>query len=99
MQKLRIKLKAYDSKVLDQVADQIIGAAVRSGAKVAGPVPLPTRRKLWAVQRSPFVHSKHMDHFEMRIHLRLIDIYEPNQKTIDTLTHLQLAAGVAIEIK
>lgn len=99
MQNIRIKIKAYDSKIIDRAAKQIIDTAVRSGAKTVGPIPLPTRRKIWVVQRSPFVHGKHKDHFEMRTHSRLIEINEPNSNTIDSLTHLQLAAGVSIEIK
>jgi small subunit ribosomal protein S10 len=99
MQKIRIKIKSYDSKIIDKAVKQIIDTVIRSGAKIAGPIPLPTNRKVWAIHRSPFVYGKHKEHFEMRIHKRLIDIMEPNQKTIDALTHLQLAAGVAIEIK
>ncbi|MCA9385808.1 30S ribosomal protein S10 [Candidatus Dojkabacteria bacterium] len=99
MQKIRIKIKAYDSKIIDNAAEQIITTASRTGAKTAGPIPLPTNRSVYAVHRSPFKFGNAMDHFEMRTHKRLIEIIEPNQKTIDALTHLQLAAGVSIEIK
>lgn len=99
MQRIRIKIKAYDAKIIDSAAKQIIDTASRTGAKTAGPIPLPTRRSVWAVQSSPFKFGNAMDHFEMRTHKRLIDILDPNQKTIDALTHLQLAAGVSIEIK
>jgi small subunit ribosomal protein S10 len=99
MQKIRIKIKGYDPKVVDNAAGQIIDTALRSGAKVVGPIPLPTRRRLFTVLRSPHVNAKSKEQFEMRIHKRLIEILEPNSQTIDLLTHLQLAAGVEIEIK
>ncbi len=99
MQKIRIKIKAYDSKIIDNVSKQIVDTVRRTGVKTAGPIPLPTHRNVWAVQKSPFKYGNSKDHFEMRTHKRLIDILEPNQKTIDALTHLQLPAGVAIEIK
>ncbi len=99
MQRIRIKIKAYDSRIIDKAAKQIIETAVRTGAVIVGPIPLPTKIKRWAVHKSPFVFSKSKEHYEMRTHSRLIDIKDPNQKTIDALTHLQLAAGVAIEIK
>lgn len=99
MQKIRIKIKGYDHKVIDKAALQIIETAIRTGAKTVGPIPLPTKRRVWAVLRSPHIDSKSKEHFEMRIHKRLIDILEPTDKTIDSLTHLQLAAGVSVEIK
>jgi small subunit ribosomal protein S10 len=99
MQKIRIKIKGYDSKVVDNAAEQIIETAVRTGAKTYGPVPLPNRKRRFVVLRSPHVDAKSKEHFELNIHARLIDIVEPNSKTIDSLTHLQLAAGVGIEIK
>ena len=99
MQKIRIKIKAYDAKIIDNAVKQIISTATRSGAKVAGPIPLPTKRSVWAVKRSPFKYGNHMDHFEMLTHKRLVEIIEPNPRTIEALTHLQLAAGVSIEIK
>ena len=99
MQRIRIKIKGYDPKVVDNAAKQIIDSALRSGAKVVGPIPLPTSLRKFTVNRSPHVNAKSKEHFEMRTHRRLIDITEPNNKTIDDLTHLQLAAGVGIEIK
>ena len=98
-QRIRIRLKAYDSKVIDQSAKQIIDTATRTGATVAGPIPLPTERNLTTVLRSPHVYKDAQDHFEMRTHKRLIDITEPTPKTIDALMNLNLPAGVDIEIK
>ena len=98
-QKLRIRLKAYDHRVLDESAKRIVEAAERTGARVVGPVPLPTRIERWTVKRSPFVDKDSQEHFEMRTHKRLIDVMEPDTKTIDTLTRLNLPAGVDIEIK
>jgi small subunit ribosomal protein S10 len=99
MQKIRIKIKGYDSKVVDNAAVQILETAIRSGAKVSGPIPLPTSRKVFVTLTSPHVDAKSKEHFELNTHKRLIDILEPTSKTIDALTHLQLAAGVWIEIK
>jgi small subunit ribosomal protein S10 len=99
MQKIRIKIKGYDPKVVDNASLQIIDAAVRSGAKAIGPIPLPTRKSLFTVNRSPHIDSKSKEQFEMRVHKRLIEIMDPNSQTIDMLTHLQLAAGVGVEIK
>jgi len=99
MQKIRIKIKGYDAKVVDKASEQVIDTALRTGAKTAGPIPLPNRIKKWAVLRSPHVDAKSKEHFEMRTHARIIDIIEPNPKTIESLTHLQLAAGVSVEIK
>jgi small subunit ribosomal protein S10 len=97
--KIRIRLKAYDHKVLDQSAEQIVEAAERTGAAVAGPVPLPTRIQKYTVNRGPFIDKDSREQFEMRTHKRLIDILEPTSKTVDTLMRLQLPAGVDIEIK
>lgn len=99
MQKIRIKIKGYDSKVVDKSSQQVIDTAIRTGAKTAGPVPLPNKIRRWALLRSPHVDSKSKEHIEMRIHSRLVEIIEPNSKTIDSLTHLQLPAGVSVEIK
>lgn len=99
MQKIRIKIKGYDPKVVDNAVKQIIETALRSGAKVIGPIPLPTRIRKFSVNKSPHIYAKTKEHFEMRTHKRLVEILEPNSKTIDSLTHLQLAAGVGIEIK
>ena len=98
-QKIRIILKAYDHKVLDFSAEDIVEAAERTGAQVAGPVPLPTSIKRFCVIRSPHVFKKSREHFELRTHNRLIDILEPTNKTIDTLTSLNVPAGVDISIK
>lgn len=97
--KLRIKLKAYDHKVIDNSARQIVEAAFRYGAKVLGPVPLPTEIHKYTVNRSTFVHKDAREQFEMRIHKRLIDILNPSPKVIDALMSLNLSAGVDIEIK
>src|ERR1700683_3936589 len=98
-QRIRIRLKAYDSKVIDQSAKQIIDTATRTGAHVAGPIPLPTARNVTTVFRSPHIYKDSPEHFEMRPHKRLIDIPEPSPKTIDALMNLSLPAGVDIEIK
>ena len=97
--KLRIKLRAYDSKVIDNSAKQIVETALRYGAEVSGPVPLPTEIHKYTVDRSSFVHKDSREQFEMRIHKRLIDIINPNPKVIDALMSLNLPAGVDIEIK
>jgi small subunit ribosomal protein S10 len=98
-QKIRIKLKAFDHKVLDQAAQQIVGALERTGATVVGPIPLPTRLKRYTVTRSPFIDKDSQEHFEIRTHKRLIDIMETTSKTVDSLTELNLPAGVSIDIK
>ena len=97
--KVRIKLRAYDHKVIDSSARQIIDIALRNGAEVLGPVPLPTEKNKYTVNRSSFVHKDAREQFEMRIHKRLIDILNPNPKVIDSLLSLNLPAGVDIEIK
>ena len=98
-QKIRIRLKAYDYKVIDQSAKQIVNTALRTGAVVNGPVPLPTKRTVYTVVKSPHVFKKGREQFEMRIHKRLIDIMSPTAQTIDNLTHLSLPAGCDIEMK
>jgi len=98
-QKIRIKLKAFDHRILDQSAGQIVEAAEQTGAKVVGPVPMPTRIKKHCVIRSPHVDKDSREQFEIRTHKRLIDIMEPSTRTIDVLTRLDLPAGVDIEIK
>jgi small subunit ribosomal protein S10 len=98
-QKIRIKLKAFDYRILDQSAVQIVEAAERTGAAVVGPVPLPTHIKKFCVIRSPHVDKDSREQFEIRTHKRLIDIMDPTTKTIDALTTLNLPAGVDIEIK
>ena len=98
-QKVRIILKAFDHKMLDLSAGQIVETAERTGARVAGPVPLPTHIRRFCVIRSPHVDKVSREHFEIRTHKRLIDILEPTSKTIDSLTRLNLPAGVDISIK
>ncbi len=98
-QKIRIRLKAYDHRVLDQSATRIVNTAERTGARVVGPVPLPTKIERFTVRRSTFVDKDSHEHFEIRTHNRLIDILEPESKTIDNLMRLNLPAGVDIEIK
>jgi len=97
--RVRIKIRAYDHKIIDQSTRTIIDTAERTGVKVVGPVPLPTEKKKWTVNRSTFVHKDAREQFEMRIHKRLVDILDPNAKTIDALTSLNLPAGVDVEIK
>jgi small subunit ribosomal protein S10 len=98
-QKIRIKLKAYDHRVLDQSAEKIVDTVKRTGARISGPVPLPIDRNIYCVIRSPHIDKESMEHFELRTHKRLIDILEPTPKTVDALMHLDLPAGVDIEIK
>ncbi len=98
-QRIRIRLKAYDHKVIDQSTKQIIETALRTGAKISGPIPLPTRRSTYTVVKSPHVYKKGREQFEMRVHKRLIDISEPTPKTIDSLMNLSLPAGCDAEIK
>jgi len=97
--KIRIKLRSYDHKVIDNSAKQIIETALRYGAEVSGPVPIPTEIHKYTVNRSSFVHKDSREQFEMRVHKRLIDILNPNPKVIDALMSLTLPAGVDIEIK
>jgi small subunit ribosomal protein S10 len=97
--KIRIRLKAYDYRLLDQSASEIVGTAQRTGARVAGPVPLPTRISRYTVLRSPHVDKKSREQFEIRTHRRLLDILEPTQQTLDALMKLDLSAGVDVEIK
>jgi small subunit ribosomal protein S10 len=97
--KIRVKLKGYDSLVLDKSSRSIIETAISTGAKVAGPVPLPTRKRKIAVNRSPFIYKSSIEHFEINTHKRIIDIIDPTPKTIDALQHLQMPAGVDIGIQ
>ena len=98
-QKIRIRLKAYDHKLLDQSVFEIVDTAKGTGAKVVGPIPLPTEINKYCVLRSPHVDKKSREQFEIRTHKRLIDILEPTQQTMDALMKLDLAAGVDVEIK
>jgi small subunit ribosomal protein S10 len=98
-QKIRIRLKAYDHQLIDQSANKIVETAKRSGAKISGPVPLPTRKEVVTILRAPHKYKDSREQFEMRTHKRLIDILQPTPKTIDALMRLDLPAGVDIEIK
>ena len=98
-QKIRIRLKAYDHKLLDQSAAQIVETAKRTGASVSGPIPLPTEKAIYTILRSPHVNKDSREQFEMRTHKRLIDILDPTPKTVDALMRLDLPSGVDIEIK
>jgi small subunit ribosomal protein S10 len=97
--KIRIRLKAYDHRLLDQSASEIVETAKRSGARVAGPIPLPTRINRFTVLRGPHVDKKSREQFEIRTHKRLLDILDPNQQTLEALMKLDLSAGVEVEIK
>ena len=97
--RISLKIRAYDHKIIDQSTRKIIEAAQRSGAEIAGPVPLPTEKKKFTVLKSTFVHKNSRDQFEMRIHKRLIDIFNPTPQTVDDLMKLNLPAGVDVEIK
>lgn len=97
--KIRIRLKAYEHRILDQSADKIIETAKRTGAEISGPIPLPTERTLYTLLRSPHNFKKSREQFEIRTHKRLIDIINPTAKTVDSLTKLELPSGVDIEIK
>jgi len=98
-QTIRIRLKAFDHRILDTSTSEIVGTAKRTGAGVRGPIPLPTRKERFTVLRSPHVNKGAMEHFEMRTHKRLIDIVDPTPQTVDALMKLDLAAGVDVEIK
>jgi len=99
VQRIRIRLKSYDHKLLDKSSDQIVDTARRTGATICGPIPLPTRKKIYCVLRSPHVDKKSREHFEIRVHKRLIDINDPTPTTADALMRLDLPAGVDIEVK
>lgn len=99
MQKIRLKLKAYDHRLIDQSAQEIVDTAIRSGAKVSGPIPLPTKKELYTILRSPHVNKKAREQFHLVIHKRLIDLLEPTAKTVESLRKLNLPAGVDVEIK
>ncbi|RJP20149.1 MAG: 30S ribosomal protein S10 [Candidatus Abyssobacteria bacterium SURF_5] len=98
-QKIRIRLKAYDHRILDQSTSEIVDTCRRTGARVSGPIPLPTSRNIFTVLRSPHVDKKSREQFEIRTHKRLIDIIEPTAQTVDALMKLDLPAGVNVEIK
>ncbi len=98
-QKIRIKLRSYDHRILDQSAEEIVNTAKKTGAKVFGPIPLPTKREDYTVLRSPVIDKKSREQFQIKTHKRLLDILEPTARTIDALRKLNLPAGVDVEIK
>ena len=97
--RIRIKLKSYDYRVLDTTTEQLLDTAIRTGAKIVGPIPLPTKTSRFTVPRSPFTDKDSQEAYELKTHKRLIEIVEPTDKTIDSLMHLELPAGVNIEIR
>ncbi|OGY08465.1 MAG: 30S ribosomal protein S10 [Candidatus Blackburnbacteria bacterium RIFCSPHIGHO2_01_FULL_44_64] len=97
--RIRVRLKSYDHRVIDEAAAKIVDAVLASGSKIIGPVPLPTDRHLTVVQTSPHVDKNAREHFEMLVHKRMIDIISPNERTIDALSNMDLPAGVSIEVK
>ncbi|MDO8471669.1 MAG: 30S ribosomal protein S10 [bacterium] len=98
-QRIRIRLKAYDHRIIDSAAKQIIETVERTGARTIGPIPLPTDKSIYTVLRSPHVHKDSREQFEMRTHKRMIDVFDPASNTIDNLMHLDLPAGVDVEMK
>jgi small subunit ribosomal protein S10 len=99
MQKIRVKIKGYDHRVVDKATDQICRTVIDTGAKIRGPIPLPSKKWKMAIHRGPHIDAKSKEHFGLTEHIRLLDIVESNANTIDALTHMQLPAGVDIEIK
>jgi small subunit ribosomal protein S10 len=97
--RIRVRLKSYDNRVLDQATEEILDTAIRTGASVVGPIPLPTEHEKFVVNTSPFIDKDAREQFEIRTHKRLVDILDPTPKTIDALMHLELPAGVGIEVK
>ncbi len=97
--RLRVKLKSYDHRVIDEASAKIIDTALATGAKIIGPIPLPTKRSMMAIKESPFTDKDAQEHYEMLVHKRLIDIIDPSPRTVDSLSNLDLPAGVSIEIK
>lgn len=98
-QRIRIRLRSFDHKVLDQSVERIVSTAERSGAKVVGPIPLPTEKRIWCVNRSPHVDKESMEHFEMRTHKRVVDILNPTSQTMEHLGSIDLPSGVDVDIK
>lgn len=97
--RLRVKLKSYDHRVVDEAAAKIVDTALATGAKIVGPIPLPTKRSMMAIKESPFTDKDAQEHYEVLVHKRLIDIVDPSPRTVDSLGNLDLPAGVSIEIK
>lgn len=99
MQKIRVKIKGYDYRVVEKATLAICKAVVETGAKIKGPVPLPTKRWMMAIHRGPHIDAKHKEHYKLSEHIRLVDVFDFNPKTIEALSHMQLPAGVNIQIK
>lgn len=97
--RIRIRLKAYDHRLVDETCQKITDAAMKTGASIVGPVPLPTKQEMFVVNKSPFIDKNAREHFSMKTHKRLIDIMNPTNQTIDVLMHLELPAGVEVEVK
>lgn len=97
--RIRVRLKSYDPRIIDTTCQQILDTAIRTGAKVVGPVPLPSNRSVFVLNKSPFIDKDAREHFQLKTHKRLIDIVSPTEKTIESLIHLDLPAGVDVEIK
>ncbi len=97
--RIRVKLKSYDARIIDSTCQQIIDTAIRTGAKVVGPIPLPSKRSIFVVNKSPFIDKDAREHFQLKTHKRLIDINSPTESTIENLIHLDLPSGVNVEIK
>lgn len=97
--RIRIRLKSYDHRLIDETCQKIVDTAIRTGASVVGPIPLPTKSEYYVVNKSTFIDKDSREHFGMKIHKRLIDIVNPTNQTIDSLMHLELAAGVEVEVK
>ncbi len=97
--RIRIKLKGYDHRLIDETCQKIVDTAIGTGASLIGPIPLPTKKEVYVVNKSPFVNKDAREHFGLKIHKRLVDIIDPTNRTIDSLMHLELPAGVSIEVK
>lgn len=97
--RIRIKLKAYDHRLIDETCQKLIDTAIRTGALVVGPIPLPTKKEVYVVNKSPFIEKDSREHFGLMIHKRLIDIQNPTNQTVDSLMHLELPAGVEVSVK
>ncbi|MBI4004701.1 30S ribosomal protein S10 [Candidatus Roizmanbacteria bacterium] len=97
--RIRIRLKAYDHRLVDETCQKIVDTAIKTGASIKGPIPLPTKVEIWAINKSPFIEKDARDHFGLKTHKRLLDILNPTNQTIDSLMHLELPAGVEVEVK
>ena len=97
--RIRIRLKSYDHRLVDETCQKIVDTALKTGASIKGPIPLPTKVEVWAINKSPFIEKDSREHFGLKIHKRLLDIMNPTNQTIDSLMHLELPAGVEVEVK